>query len=43
MIVIIVIFFIVFVIQIRKISGDIEYIDERRRHIGLADRIDYYK
>lgn len=40
---IIFVFFVLLIIQVRKISGKLEYIEESRLQIGLAGRLDYMK
>lgn len=37
------IYFILLIIQVRKISSKLEYIEESRLELGLASRIDYMK
>lgn len=40
---IVAVFFVLLIVQVRKISGKLEYIEESRLEIGLAGRLDYMK
>lgn len=42
-IVIMILYFALLIIQVRKISSKLEYIEESRLELGIAGRIDYMK